>query len=126
MKAISPEKREIYEFGTFRLDLGERMIERLDGYPAGALREKTLQILELLVRRRGHLVTKDAILEQIWPDTVVEENNIEKRISYLRQFLGKSENGGKFIETVRGQGYRFVGRVNVVEVSGAWLPETLR
>jgi DNA-binding winged helix-turn-helix (wHTH) protein/tetratricopeptide (TPR) repeat protein len=126
MKVISREKREIYEFGGFRFDLDERTIERVDGPSVDALPEKTLQILALLVRRRGHLVAKDEILEQIWPDSFVEENNVEKRVSCLRQFLGKSENGGKFIETVRGHGYRFVGHVKVVEVSGAWLPETLR
>jgi len=126
MKAISLERREIYEFGDFRFDLGERMIERVDGLSVDALPEKTLQILALLVRRRGHLVAKDDILEQVWPDSFVEENNVDKRVSYLRQFLGKTESGGKFIETVRGQGYRFVGRVKVVEVSGTWLPETLR
>src|SRR5580765_8044010 len=126
MKANSAEKREIFEFGGFRLDLGERTIERIDGHALDTLHEKTLQILALLIGRRGHLVTKDEILEQIWPNSFVEENNVEKRVSHLRQFLSKSESGGKFIETVRGNGYRFVGRVNVVEVSHGWLPETLR
>ena len=126
MRAISPEKREIYEFSGFRFDLSERMIERVDGGSVEALPEKTLQILALLVSRRGHLVAKDDILGQVWPDSFVEENNVDKRVHQLRQFLGKTESGGKFIETVRGQGYRFVGRVNVVEVSGTWLPETFR
>src|SRR3982751_2602120 len=126
MKAKLPGKREIYEFDGFRLDLDERTIERIDFQPLESLPEKTLQILALLVRSRGHLVTRDEILEEIWPDSFVEQNNVEKRVHKLRQFLGKTESGGKSIETVRGQGYRFVGRVNVVEVSGTWLPETLR
>jgi DNA-binding winged helix-turn-helix (wHTH) protein/tetratricopeptide (TPR) repeat protein len=126
MRAFSLEKREIYEVGGFRFDLAERTIERVDGISVDTLPEKTLQILALLIRQRGHLVEKGDILEQIWPDSFVEENNVDKRVSRLRQFLGKTESGGKFIETVRGHGYRFVGRVNVVEVSGTWLPETFR
>jgi DNA-binding winged helix-turn-helix (wHTH) protein/tetratricopeptide (TPR) repeat protein len=126
MRAISLEKKEIYEFGDFRFDLDEHTIERVDGLSVDALPEKTLQILALLIKQRGHLVEKGDILEQIWPDSFVEENNVDKRVSCLRQFLGRTESGGNFIETVRGHGYRFVGRVNVVEVSRQWLPETLR
>lgn len=126
MKVIPSEIRNIYEFGSFRLDLDERTIERLDGRSVDALPEKTLQVLALLVSRHGHLVPKDDILDQIWPDSFVEENNVDKRVHQLRQFLGKTENGGKFIETVRGRGYRFVGHVNIVEVSETWLPETFR
>jgi DNA-binding winged helix-turn-helix (wHTH) protein/tetratricopeptide (TPR) repeat protein len=126
MKVISPEKREIYEFGGFRFDLAEQTIERYDGLSVDALPDKTLQILALLIKRRGHLVEKDDILEQIWPNSFVEENNVEKRVHQLRQFLGKTESGGDFIQTVRGHGYRFVGHVDVVEVSGTWLPETYR
>jgi DNA-binding winged helix-turn-helix (wHTH) protein len=90
MSVISPGKREIYEFGAFRLDIDERTIERVDGHPLEQLPEKTLQILTLLVRRRGHLITKDELLEQIWPDTVVEENNVEKRISYSVSSLART------------------------------------
>ena len=119
-------KKEIYEFGNFRLDVDEHTIERVDGDALGTLPDKTFRALVFLLRQRGHLVTKDELLQHVWPDTVVEENNLEQRIYYLRQFLGKSESGEKLIETIRGHGYRFVGRVNVVEVSGTWLPETLR
>jgi len=73
-----------------------------------------------LVRRQCHLVAKEEILEQIWPDSFVEENNVEKRVHQLRKFLGKSKSRQSSIETIRGQGYRFVGRVIVVEVSGTW------
>jgi len=52
MRAISTEKREIYEFGGFRFDFDERTIERVDGLSVDAPPEKTLQILALLVSRR--------------------------------------------------------------------------
>jgi DNA-binding winged helix-turn-helix (wHTH) protein/TolB-like protein/Tfp pilus assembly protein PilF len=119
-------RKEIYEFGNFRLDVHERTIERLDGTRADALPEKTFQTLVLLVRKHGHLVSKDDILQYVWPDTVVEENNLEKRIHQLRQFLGVNNGDGKYIETVRKHGYRFVAPVRKLDVSGSWLPESLR
>ena len=122
---MSLNNKEIYEFGDFRLDVDERIIERIDGDSLGTLPTKTFDALVLLVRKRGHLVSKDELLEHVWPDTIVEENNLEKRVHQLRQFLGETENS-KHIETVRGHGYRFIAPVHKLEVSGSWLPETYR
>jgi DNA-binding winged helix-turn-helix (wHTH) protein/tetratricopeptide (TPR) repeat protein len=119
-------RKEIYEFGNFRLDVNERTIERIDGARTDALPDKTFETLVLLVRKHGHLVSKDDILQYVWPDTVVEENNLEKRIHQLRQFLGTNNGDGKYIDTVRKHGYRFVAPVRKLDVSGSWLPETLR
>ena len=123
---MSLERKEIFEFGQFRLDVNEHAIERIDGERNGTLTEKAFQVLVLLVRRRGHLVTKDELIGYVWPNTIVEDNNLEKCVHHVRQFLGKTSEGTHYIETVRKHGYRFVGRVNVVEVSGTWLPETFR
>jgi len=123
---MSLERKEIFEFGQFRLDVNEHAIERIDGVRNGTLTEKAFQVLVLLVRRRGHLVTKDELIGYVWPNTIVEDNNLEKCVHHVRQFLGKTSEGTHYIETVRKHGYRFVGRVNVVEVSGTWLPETFR
>ncbi len=120
------EKKEIFEFGEFRLDVDEHTIERIDGHQNGALTEKAFQTLVLMVRRRGHLVSKDELISFVWPDTIVEDNNLEKCIHHLRSFLGETSDGSKYIETVRKHGYRFVGNVRVIEVSGTWLPETFR
>jgi len=122
---MSLERKEIFEFGEFRLDIDERTIERIDGHKNGVLTEKAFQALALLVRRRGHLVSKDELIAFIWPDTIVEDNNLEKCIHNLRQFLGETA-GTKYIETVRKHGYRFVGNVYAKEVSFSWLPETFR
>jgi TolB-like protein/DNA-binding winged helix-turn-helix (wHTH) protein/Flp pilus assembly protein TadD len=104
--------RELYEFLDFRLDVSERLFlcknERIH------LSDKTFEILCLLVRQNGHLVGKTEILEQVWADTVVEENNLDKSVSRLRKALGKGNE--KFIETVRGHGYRFVAEVRKIEV----------
>ena len=120
---MSLKQKEIYEFGHYRLDVDERMIERIDNVPSGTLHDKAFDVLVLLVKKGGHLVTKDELLQHVWPDTIVEENNLEKQIHRLRQFLGE---GGTYIETVRRHGYRFVENVHKVEVSRSWLPETLR
>lgn len=119
-------RKEIFEFGEFRLDVSERTIERIDGGHSGTLTEKAFQALTLLVRRGGHLVSKDELIGFVWPDTIVEDNNLEKSIHHLRHFLGEAQDGNKYIETVRKHGYRFVGNIRVVEVSGTWLPETFR
>ena len=127
---MSPSRKEIYEFGDFRLDVSERTIERVDGRRIDSLPEKTFETLALLVRKHGHLVSKDDILQYVWPDTVVEENNLEKRIHQLRQFLTETnasgKYSGKYIETVRKHGYRFIAPVRKLDVSGSWLPETFR
>ena len=123
---MSLERKEIFEFGEFRLDVNERTIERIDGVRNGTLTEKAFQALVLLVRRRGHLVSKDELIGFVWPDTIVEDNNLEKCVHQLRNFLGETSDGNKYIETVRKHGYRFVENVRVEQVSGTWLPETLR
>jgi len=123
---MSLERKEIFEFGEFRLDVEEHTVERIDGATNGTLAEKAFRALVLLVRRRGHLVSKDELIGFVWPDTIVEDNNLEKCVHQLRHFLGETSDGSKYIETVRKHGYRFIGNVRVVEVSGTWLPETFR
>ncbi len=88
--------------------------------------EKAFRVLVLLVLRRGHLVSKDELISFVWPDTIVEDNNLEKCVHHLRNFLGEMPDGKKYIETIRKHGYRFVGNVEAIEVSTSWLPETFR
>jgi DNA-binding winged helix-turn-helix (wHTH) protein len=113
--------KEIFQFGEFRLDVDDHTVVRLDGTKNGTLTEKSFQVLVLLVRRHGHLVTKDELIRFAWPDTIVEDNNLEKCIHHIRQFLGDTAEQSKYIETVRKHGYRFVGSVQVTQVSGSWL-----
>ena len=110
---MSNVNRELYEFGAFRLDVAERLLtcagERVP------LSEKAFDTLCVLVRRGNHLVGKDQLLNEVWPDAVVEENNLDKNISLLRQVLGERAGKGKFIETVRGHGFRWVPEVHRIE-----------
>src|SRR5205085_7698550 len=100
---------QIYEFGPFRLDANDRVLLR--GGRAVHLTEKVFNILFLLLQRSGHLVTKEELMEQVWPDSVVEENNLTVSMSALRKALGEKQEGGQYIETVSKRGYRFVADV---------------
>src|SRR3974377_2395077 len=102
---MSLVERELYEFGPFSLDPAERMISR-QGTPV-PLTPKVFDTLVFLVRNRGRLLTKDALLKEIWPETFVEEVNLAVNISTLRKAFGEGPQDGRYIATVPGQGYRF-------------------
>jgi TolB-like protein/DNA-binding winged helix-turn-helix (wHTH) protein/Tfp pilus assembly protein PilF len=103
------------EFGRFRL-LPHRRELRADGV-AVELGSRAFDVLMVLTEARGALVTKDEILSRVWPDTVVEENNLVVQISALRKALGEDRD---FIRTVSGRGYRFVAEIRTsVAVSEA-------
>jgi DNA-binding winged helix-turn-helix (wHTH) protein/TolB-like protein/Flp pilus assembly protein TadD len=110
---MSNVNRELYEFDKFRLDVAERLLSR-EGERV-PLSEKAFDTLRVLVRRGNHLVRKDELLSEVWPDAIVEENNLDKNISLLRRVLGERTGEGKFIETVRGHGFRFVPEVRQIE-----------
>lgn len=109
---MSNAHKELYEFDKFRLDVSERILWReAERLP---LSEKAFDTLRALVRRGNRLVGKDELLSEIWADAIVEENNLDKNISILRRVLGERAGTGKFIETVRGHGYRFVPTVQIL------------
>lgn len=110
---MSSERKELYEFDNFCLDISERILWR-EGERM-PLSEKAFDTLCVLVRHGDHLVSKDELLNEVWADAIVEENNLDKNISLLRQVLGERAGKGKFIETVRGHGYRFVADVTRVD-----------
>jgi len=109
---MSNANKELYEFDKFRLDVSERLLSR-EGEKL-PLSEKAFDTLCALVRHGNHLVGKDELLTEIWAGAFVEENNLDKNISILRQVLGERAGRGKFIETVRGHGFRFVAEVREV------------
>lgn len=103
----------VYEFGRFRLDADDRVLT--SGDRVVHLTEKVFNLLLLLVQRSGHLVTKEELMEQVWPDSVVEENNLTVSMSALRKALGEIQEGGQYIETVSKRGYRFVAEVRAIK-----------
>jgi Tol biopolymer transport system component len=100
---------ERYQFGDFELETTELVLRRKGEIVS--LTPKAVQVLVLLVRDSGHVVSRKHILESLWPDSFVEDSNLTVAISTLRKALGDSENGDRFIETVAKRGYRFVGSV---------------
>src|SRR5258705_12355330 len=111
---MSKRVKHFYEFGPFRLDLGEQTLLR-EGRPV-ALRPKVFDILRVLVENHSHLVDKEELMRSVWTEQFVEEGNLNKNVSMLRQVLGDGKNGHVFIETVPKRGYRFVADVR--EVNG--------
>lgn len=107
---MNQQDSHLYVFGAFRLDIAERLLSRNDGVRV-PLTEKAFDTLATLVRREGHLVSKEELMAEVWPDAFVEENNVDKSISLIRQALGEKASAPEYIETVRGRGYRFLAQV---------------
>ena len=101
--------RGAYQFGPFQLDVRERRLSR--GCEVIPLRLKVFDTLRVLVENAGRLVTKQELLDAVWPETSVEENNLNHNVSVLRKALGDRATGQQYIETVPRVGYRFVASV---------------
>lgn len=113
-----------YEFGGFRLDPVERLL--LFHETPLSLEPKVFDLLVLLIEQRGHLVEKEALIQQIWPNTFVEEGNLTRNISTLRRVLESvtmQPGEHQFIETIPKHGYRFVAEVK--EVTAEIPPEQI-
>jgi pimeloyl-ACP methyl ester carboxylesterase/DNA-binding winged helix-turn-helix (wHTH) protein/class 3 adenylate cyclase len=104
----------IYQFGKFSLDANERLL--FDGKETIPLTPKAFDTLLLLIENGGHVLSKEEIMERVWTDSFVEENNLAQNISILRKSLGETANT-KFIETVSKRGYRFIVPIRTIEPS---------
>lgn len=105
------ETNNLFEFDRFRLDAIRRLLFS-QGQPI-PLTSKAFDTLLVLVRNRDRVVEKQELLKTIWPDSFVEESNLAQHISALRKALGDQPGENRFIATVPGRGYRFVGEVTV-------------
>ena len=103
-----PTKR-FYRFGSFRLDPDTRVLLR--NGDVVRLPPKAIDTLLVLLQSAGQCVGKEALIQAVWPDTFVEENNLAHHVSVLRGTLGNGEGGRAYIETIPKRGYRFVGEV---------------
>jgi DNA-binding winged helix-turn-helix (wHTH) protein len=107
---MSKTTRHIYKFGPFRLDTREHLLLRdSESVP---LTIKSFKTLLLLVENSGHVVERSELLEQVWPNTFVEEANLTQQVFTLRKILGTDQNGRQYIETVPKLGYRFTATVS--------------
>jgi len=99
----------VFRFANFTLDVDERRL-LCDG-DVVPLRAKVFDTLCILVENHGRLVRKDDLMQRLWPESVVEENNLDHNISKLRRALCDGKQDQQFIETIPRQGYRFVAEV---------------
>src|SRR6516162_4444641 len=105
-------------FEGFRFDRSGGDLFRLDQSGVAApvpIGSRALRLLSLLVERPGELVSKDAIMDAVWPRMVVEEGNLTVQISALRRILDHDREQGSCIQTVPGRGYRFIAPVTRVD-----------
>jgi DNA-binding winged helix-turn-helix (wHTH) protein/Tol biopolymer transport system component len=102
-----------FRFDDFEID-GTKRILLKHGKPV-ALNPKTFDLLEILVKRRGEILSKDELLETIWEGQFVEESNLTVHVSTLRKTLGEVRGENRFILTIPGKGYKFIGEETEVE-----------
>ncbi|MEP6902435.1 MAG: FlgO family outer membrane protein [Actinomycetota bacterium] len=76
------------------------------------LKPKTFDLLLTLVEHHGEVLSKNDLFNLVWENQFVEENNLTVHIAALRKALGETKNNTRFIITVPGRGYRFVGELN--------------
>jgi len=112
---------DIVRFAGFCLDRRRGCLSR-QGIDGGlvpvAIGSRALEILGLLIDRRGDLVSKDEIMDGVWPGTVVEGANVTVQISALRRALADGGSEESVIQTIPGRGYRFVGAITAAESLG--------
>jgi len=118
LKPVAPEiENDMIELGRFQIDLELRTLwcdsERV---PLGS---RAFDILAMVVKAGGRLVTKDELMDAVWPNTIVEENNIQVHLSALRKILGADRD---LILTVPGRGYRLVPRQRTTANAAAGHP----
>src|SRR5215204_5428453 len=98
-----------YVFDAFRVDANERILFK-DNREV-PLTPKVFDTLLVLLENSNHVLTKKELMQQVWPDSFVEENNLAQNISILRKALGEAKEGEHYIQTVPKRGYRFIGDV---------------
>lgn len=106
-----------YRFGDFVLDVGDQRLSRIGGESA-TLTGKPYDVLRYLVEHAGQALSKEVLLQAVWPNTVVEENSLTQVISGLRQLLGEVPGDNRYIVTIPRKGYRFVSAVETIAVPG--------
>src|SRR5262245_48165532 len=109
---MSLPRKHTYRFDSYELDVDEQILLR-DGQQV-PMTPKVFETLLLLVQHQGSIVSKETILQTLWPDVFVEESNITFNITMLRKALGDTRKPPLYIETIPRRGYRFKPEVREV------------
>lgn len=111
--------RAVYRFGDLELDVAAHQLRRA-GQPL-RLEQQPIELLIILVSRRGQAVSREEIVAQLWRENAVVDfdTGLNALVGNVRQALGDSADASSYIETVPGEGYRFVAPVEVIQRDGA-------
>ena len=116
---MSSDKNHSYRFGDYQLDATERVLKRNGEIVPLSL--KPFEVLLVLLERHGRVVSKEELMKQVWPDSIVEEANLARHIYMLRRTLSGNLEGadGKnhYIQTIPGRGYRFACEVETDRIA---------
>ena len=112
---------DCFEFGPFRLVAAERLL--LNGERSVPIGGRALDILITLAERSGEVVTKRELFARVWPDVTVDESSLRVQVAALRKTLDDGGDQPRFVLTVAGRGYMFVGsRSSAAPLSLTWIP----
>ncbi len=103
------QQGQVLSFGSYRLEPSNEQLWR--GKRRIRLTRKAFLVLRSLADQPGQLITKDALLEAVWPETVVSEGSLSRCIRELRKALGDDPKTPQYIQTVHRQGFRFIATV---------------
>ena len=107
---VKPDSEEVARaFGPYRLFPGKRLLLR--GAEPVRIGSRAFDILLTLVENSGKTVRKSELMARVWPTVVVEEGTLRVHVAALRKLLGGGRGSRRYIESVTGQGYRFVESV---------------
>src|SRR6185436_5943692 len=109
MNGQSTRKTSCYEFDEFHVDTARRILLRA-GQPL-ALTPRLFDTLLYFVEHCDRVISKEELMQAIWPDAFVEENNLNQSVSAIRRALGERRGENRYIITVPGRGYRFASPV---------------
>ncbi len=118
MSTSASSEAHVFAFAGYRLDRARRRLTGPDGR-AVALQPRVFDLLALLVEHPGELLSKQRIMDAVWPDTVVDENNLNQAVSVLRRALGEERGDPRIIATVPRRGYQLIVPVERVAAAGA-------
>jgi adenylate cyclase len=113
----APSSADICLFGEFRLDRRIGVLFRRDERGVFApltMGSRALEVLGVLVERSGEVISRTEIIAAVWPETAVEDSNLDVQIATLRRVLDGRRTEGSCIQTIRGRGYRFTAAVTLV------------
>jgi len=113
ISGVTPQGQiQVAHFGQFEVDVASNKLKK-EGIRL-PLRTKSFELLTLLLQRPGEIITREELRQQLWPADGLSnpDNSLNAAVGRLRGVLGDSVGTAKYIETLPGCGYRFVGQLS--------------